>query len=401
MKKPVYIVVVPFFPSSQSWRGGFFFDFVSALMRTGKYEVVVICSGSGEDYVYNGIFVHKVKLFRLPFGFASYLFRPRNSKRIRRKILDTGISWNDVVVFHSHGFIGAGCFGWIKKNYPHVKTLLHNHSGPLFHLANLRFGVIPIEADLIYCSFLRIFQNTDLLVCCSDIQAHNTGKWYRDGYLNPPVDVREDLLTGRWMIPWHVKNTYVLYNGIDKRIFNENGRNEKRNGFVIGCVGNVNKEKGQMTLLRAIPRVVGKIEGLRVVLVGAGPNMQECMRYVADNGLADIVEFRKEVDHLDLPRLYRSFDLLVIPSIIEGFCCSYVEAFGCGTPFMGCRGVSVEEAFSDEEKDKWLIAPGNDAELAVKIESYYRERPKQHLVQDFDIDCLIADFVDYLQRLLI
>ena len=54
-------------------------------MRTGKYEVVVICSGRGQDYVYNDIVVHKVKLFRLPFGFASIYSDPGTQREYGEK----------------------------------------------------------------------------------------------------------------------------------------------------------------------------------------------------------------------------------------------------------------------------------------------------------------------------
>ena len=72
---PIYIVVTPFFPSPETWRGAYCYDFVKALMRTGKYDVRVFVPGNGADYDYQGVHVYRFPVKYLPSNVFPVLFR--------------------------------------------------------------------------------------------------------------------------------------------------------------------------------------------------------------------------------------------------------------------------------------------------------------------------------------
>ncbi len=44
--KPIYLVITPFFPSAQSFRGPYVYDQVKAIMCDGRYRVIVMMPDS-------------------------------------------------------------------------------------------------------------------------------------------------------------------------------------------------------------------------------------------------------------------------------------------------------------------------------------------------------------------
>lgn len=68
--KKYYIIITPFFPNSDSFRGAFIYDQVRAIAKNSSYEVVVFKSKSitsGEkDYMYRGIQVHLFDDIQMP-----------------------------------------------------------------------------------------------------------------------------------------------------------------------------------------------------------------------------------------------------------------------------------------------------------------------------------------------
>ena len=202
--------------------------------------------------------------------------------------------------------------------------------------------------------------------------------------------------------PARIGESVVLHNGVDECIFKPRNTLNTRKEFVIGCVGNFEKLKDQMTLLKAVEILYGttkytkytKGEKIKVVFVGSGMERWKCEEYAREKGLD--VEFRDEVRHEDLPRFYQELDLFVLPSYFEGFGCVFTEAWSCGVPFIACEGQGVEDLIAEEDRAKWLCRPRDAADLAKKIEAYMKNRWEQRLTDAVDIDTLVARFAERL-----
>ena len=398
MMKPIYLYVTPFFPSPRSWRGGYCYDAVKALMRTGQYDVRVLVPGAGPDYEYNGVKVGRFQIRQLPFGLAPFVFARFNRRAFLAKIRQLGIDWCDVKICHVHTIQGAACCEAAKRESPATKVLLQHHcSGPV-RLHAGRLGVLPIHATLLYVHYCRLCSFADVHVFVSKKSQETYGKFFNGAPEKGWRDIRTQLLLGRWMKPLPCKKAIVAYNGIDGAVFNERGR-KPHEGFVIGCVANFQPLKDHVTLLRAFVEVVRQIPDAKLRLVGSGETLDACKRFAETNCPEGTVSFEQEVDHLALPEFYRSLDLFVLPSRFEGFCCAYMEAVGCGTPAMGCKGVSLEEVIPEDERANWLVAPCDSHELAQKIIAYYRKRSEFRLIQSMKIDDLIGQFLSDIARL--
>jgi glycosyltransferase involved in cell wall biosynthesis len=73
----------------------------------------------------------------------------------------------------------------------------------------------------------------------------------------------------------------------------------------------------------------------------------EAQRAVTSRGLNGRVKFLDWVDEADLAGLYSLADLLVFPSLIEGFGLPALEAMACGTPVVGADNSSLPEVVGD------------------------------------------------------
>ena len=151
-----------------------------------------------------------------------------------------------------------------------------------------------------------------------------------------------------------------------------------------------------MTLLKAVDILKDKIDGLKVRLIGSGVTLNDCKKYVKAHGLEGMFSFEKEIDHRDLPDFYRSLDLLVLPSRLEGFVCVCVECWACGTPVIFCQSISLSELVPGNGRSKWMFKPCDAEDLANKVLSYRENLWKQTFTTDLEISSVWRKFLDGL-----
>ena len=393
MSKPIYLYITPFFPSEESWRGGFCLDAVKAIMHDGRYDVRVIVTGDGCDYEWSGIKIYRLRSYIAPCGLAPFIFDGLNNKRLMQKLNATNVRVEDIAVCHVNSLSLGHYAAYIKRLNPNAKTVIQLHSSYSLHLDSGRLGVIPIHATLLYFYYRRICASVDILAFVSDMSRRTFGKRYVGTPEGEVREIRSLLLLGKILPLLKLPKQTVVYNGIDTSLFYPNPK-PPHEGFIIGCVANFQPLKDHMTLLKAVNILKGKIDGLEVRLVGSGVTLDACKAYVEQNGLSDIVLFEKEVDHRDLPDFYRSLDLFVMPSRLEGFLCVATECWACGTPAVFCKNIGLSELITDEERGKWLFNPRDEHDLASKILAYKDGKWQQHFTVDLEINGIWQRFLD-------
>jgi glycosyltransferase involved in cell wall biosynthesis len=102
--------------------------------------------------------------------------------------------------------------------------------------------------------------------------------------------------------------------------------------------------------LPGILRVLGRLRkgGLDVRLARVGPALGGSDRALAEQlGLADSVLELGMMADADLPALYNAVDLLLFPSLYEGFGWPPLEAMASGTPVVCSRAGSLDEVVGD------------------------------------------------------
>lgn len=133
---------------------------------------------------------------------------------------------------------------------------------------------------------------------------------------------------GKWMFG---NNPYkVIINGID---FNKYGFKEKtrktvrdnlnwKDNVVIGHVGNYQKSKNQIFLVKMLPALIAKYPNIKIGFVGTYSD--EAKSFVEENTLEQYVDFlgiRKDVQDV-----LQGFDLFCFPSLFEGNPSAVTEA---------------------------------------------------------------------------
>ena len=162
---------------------------------------------------------------------------------------------------------------------------------------------------------------------------------------------REDLLRFTGIDPQRVRVTLL---GVSPRFAPSEERGEERAERIdrkptvrILHVGHCGPYKNVEGLLRALPLVIREA-GERVELIKVGsPFTPGQLALISTLRLGDHVRHLGHVSDATLPGIYREADLVVMPSLHEGFGLPVLEAMACGTPVVASNRGSLPEVVGD------------------------------------------------------
>lgn len=112
---------------------------------------------------------------------------------------------------------------------------------------------------------------------------------------------------------------------------------------IILAVGRLHPVKGHDLLVRALPKAIARVPGLRLVIVGAGGFRTELERIVESLGLRAAVEFAGELAPDALRERMTQARVFVLPSRSEGLPLTLLEAMAGGLPVIAARVGGVPE----------------------------------------------------------
>jgi glycosyltransferase involved in cell wall biosynthesis len=144
------------------------------------------------------------------------------------------------------------------------------------------------------------------------------------------------------------------------------GAGRQASGPTIGMIARLAPQKGHPVLLAALPRVLERLPGLRLQIVGHEhlTTVAELRAEAERLGVGRAVEFLGFRD--DLPTLLANWRLLVLPSLWEGFGLVLLEAMAAGRPVVASRVGPIGEVVLDGETGL-LVEPGRPAALAAAL----------------------------------
>jgi len=163
----------------------------------------------------------------------------------------------------------------------------------------------------------------------------------------------------------------VIYCGLDLARHTVE-RPEKIRGsvFVIGSVGRLSVEKGNIYLLEALTHLKGI--DFECLIAGDGPSKSQLEAYVRDNGLQDRVRFLGFC--ANVAEIIQQLDVLVLPSLNETFGLSIVEACRLKTVVIASEVGGIPGVIQDGVSG--LLVPAKDGrKLAEKI-AYIHQHPE-------------------------
>jgi glycosyltransferase involved in cell wall biosynthesis len=156
----------------------------------------------------------------------------------------------------------------------------------------------------------------------------------------------------------------VIYDGVDTDVFCPREAPRKPNSILY--VGNSDdRNKGARYLLEALGKLKDRLE-FHLTVVDR-PIAKLVPRLAAELGIQSRVSLLGRVSRDELVRLYNEHQILVSPSLYEGFGLPAAEAMACGTPVIATTAGAFPEVIEDGVSGL-LTTPGDSEALAREIE---------------------------------
>ena len=284
-----------------------------------------------------------------------------------RKLLDQ----YNVDILHPHGY-KADLYAYAATWFHRVGLVATSHNWPS-RLWSMRA----------YAAMDRwVMRGFDRVVVVSDLVAHVL---QRSG-------IRAD-------------KVQTIFNGVQIERFRSaypTLRDEVASGgeALVGFVGRFVPDKGGEILLLAAQNVLRSHPNAKFVLVGDGPCRQEWELLAARLGIRDQVTFAGV--RQDMPGVYASFDLLVLPSLCEAMPMCVLEAMAAGKPVVATR-VGAVPKLVDANQTGLLVEPGDINGLATAINQILNEPTRaremgangqDRVIKHFSAESMAAQYLD-------
>ena len=163
------------------------------------------------------------------------------------------------------------------------------------------------------------------------------------------------------------KKINLIGNGIDVAAFERGEALPELRGVdrtVIGVVARLDLQKGFQYLLDAVRELAPQFPSLHVVVVGDGPDRGAIEQMIEQKGLRDKVMLAGT--RSDIPNVYASMDIFVLPSLNEGLPMTVLEAMAASKPVIATRVGGIPKIVQ-EEKSGLLVNPGDAPALRDAI----------------------------------
>ena len=210
------------------------------------------------------------------------------------------------------------------------------------------------------------------------------------------------------------KRFFVISNGVDPKRLELSDRNLRDDlqipgdSLLIGMVANFSPvaRKDQMTVCRALPRILKALPQTHFVFVGsrspAAPQLfDDCVRFCQAEGISEQTHFLGKQS--DIANVLRALDLFVLSSEREGSPISVIEAMMMGLPTVLSDIAALREVSNDAACAE-LFRTGDDEDLATKLialaqKADYRARlgaqAKRWATENFSIANHIAKLIAF------
>lgn len=326
-------------------------------MAAHGHQVMVITPSEGmRSYsVYqNHVRVEKVAAVHMSILHPTMYFTPFPGARVKRLVREFQA---EVIHIQDHYFICSAAVDEARRL--HTPLIGTNHFLPENLLPFLR--KIPALQSLfaipLWKMMLSVFDKLDVAITPS----RTATRILQDQQIRIPVR--------------------TISNGVDTNRFYPNARIDRRGvrrkyhldpdrTFFL-YVGRLDGEKGLDTLLEAISRL--QRDDFQLAIVGRGLYRQLLEKQAQELGLERRVVFIGFVGPEDLPALYNSADLFVMPSPEELQSIATLEAMACGKPILAANGRALPELV-EPGVNGYLFQPVQPEDAAHKMNQLIEER---------------------------
>ena len=200
----------------------------------------------------------------------------------------------------------------------------------------------------------------------------------------------------------YVDKMVVVHNGTPKLPPPEYARVEIRerynmSGFVLGSLGRLHEQKNiEFTI-----RLMARMPMFTYYIAGDGEQKSYLLELVRELRITDRVFFIGELSGNEVSEFYTAIDLLLFPSLYEGFGRVLVEALSYGLPIV-CNDITVLRevgkdavSFASLEPDEW-IAEIEKFHALVESNGFQESKAKS-VAAEFSISNMIDGYSRYMK----
>ena len=173
----------------------------------------------------------------------------------------------------------------------------------------------------------------------------------------------------------------VIPNGVDSefQILPSEKTNDWRQQYATSeeiCllnVGSNHQRKNMMTVLKVVAKIASQKIPVRLWKIGDDFNAEQ-KQFICDRALDKYITFLGKPDRYSLIQFYNAADVLLAPSLYEGFGLTILEAMACGTPVITSNVSSLPEVAGNGA----ILVKPTDVEAIVKAILRLQKDSKYH-----------------------
>lgn len=280
--------------------------------------------------------IDRVDIIKLPSAQRRSLGFIRQSGAVRKLI---NRIQPDLV--HAHYASSYGYWGWRSEFHP-------------FLLSVWGTDIIEFPRNIINRFFLkRIINAADAITATGEYLKENVCRYIRGE--NPPVSV----------IPFGVN------------IGAPGGKTTKDNGKRLIFLKVHHPRYGPDILLRAFKMALEKCPSLSLTMAGEGEMTARLKKMAVELGIDGRVDFVGFVEYRKVHEILLAHDIMVMPSLREGFGVTALEAAAAGLPTIATNIGGIPEVVRDGEGG--LLVPPNDIRALAEAIIWLSTHPGQRL----------------------
>jgi len=180
------------------------------------------------------------------------------------------------------------------------------------------------------------------------------------------------------------ENIFKIYNGIELNEYHPDNSDKSsmkirkefginKDEFLIAGIGRLVWQKGFEYLIDAVPRITKQIAKIKFLIVGEGPLKESLIEKSKKLEVEDKIVFTGF--RSDIKEILTSIDILVMPSLREGFPMVTLEAMAMVKPIVATDINGIREQI-DHDENGLLILPENPEAIADAIIFLFNNKEK-------------------------
>lgn len=318
-------IIVTLFPPTQI--GGLeiaTYNIAKCLAKKGhKVHIITSLSkGLPKETMENGFFIHRL-FWRRMKNLGYFIFWVKILFEVKKINPD---------IVHVQGMWTSIC-GYLAKEFLKIPYVLYARGSDVYRP--------EISLKLILRTMLK---NADAVIALTEDMKKNIQKTYN-------------------------REVFVIPNGIDlEKFVNISRKNLLLSNYTkkILFVGRLHPVKGVRYLIEAMKIIKEKDLYAKLIIVGDGEEREKLQKLANKMGLLDSITFTGQIPNQNVSQYMAMSDILVLPSLSEGFPNVILEAMAFGIPIVATNVGGVIEIM-ENGVNGFLVKPGNPDQIAQKV----------------------------------